>query len=367
MNSTTPSYVWFMTTHNPLPKGTYASAAVRPLNVQSTGNPLPYGDICDFTKNGWSSGNGAQVELERRISKGVAFQVFYNLINMYKVGANGYAADSTLYPASYYMPGAVPTDTTDRANLLLRMRDTTVPKQQIHWNWVVDLPFGHGKKFGGDMNKVLNAVVGGWQLTGMGTWRSNYFTIPTSYYPTGAKIQYYGHKYPVQDCTSGKCLPGYLMWNAYIPAQYINSHNAAGQPNGIEGVPANYQPAEAPLWPYPANYLSLTSKTDPNYGNYGTNNVYIPLNNGVSQLSSYGALNPYINQFMASTNIWSVDASIDKNFHVTERVQLRVQLDAFNVLNVQGNSPSPGGYGVAYTSTSYNTPRQLQLAAHLNW
>jgi hypothetical protein len=95
--------------------------------------------------------------------------------------------------------------------------------------------------------------------------------------------------------------------------------------------------------------------------------LYIPLNNGVSQLSSYGALNPYINQFMASTNTWSVDASIDKNFHVTERVQLRVQLDAFNVLNVQGNSPSPGSYGVAYTSTSYNTPRQLQLGAHLNW
>src|ERR1039457_5408458 len=168
-----------------------------------------------------------------------------NMMNVEKVGANGYASDSTLLPATSYAPGAVPSDLTQRENLLLRERDTTIPKQQIHWNWVVDLPFGRGQTVGGHMNKWLDAVVGGWQVTGMGTWSTNYFTIPTTYYPTGAKIQYYGHKYPVQDCTSGKCLPGYLLWNAYIPAQYINSVNAkTGLPNGIEGVPANYQSEE---------------------------------------------------------------------------------------------------------------------------
>jgi hypothetical protein len=218
------------------------------------------------------------------------------------------------------------------------------------------------------MNRFLDSIVGGWQVTGMGTWRSYYFTIPTSYYPTGNPIEYYGHKYPIQDCTSGKCRSGYLLWNAYIPAHYINSHDPkTGAPNGIMGVPANYKPAQAPLWPYPANYLSLNSKLDPNYGLYGSNTVYIPLNNGKTQQVAYGALNPYRNQFIASTNVWTTDASIHKTFHFTERLRLRLQMDAFNVFNMPGNTPSPGSYGIAYTDSSYNTPRQLQLSAHLNW
>jgi hypothetical protein len=34
-------------------------------------------------------------------------------------------------------------------------------------NWVAELPFGRGKKFGNQMNRVLDAFVGGWQLSGI--------------------------------------------------------------------------------------------------------------------------------------------------------------------------------------------------------
>ena len=101
----------------------------------------------------------------------------------------------------------------------------------------MDLPFGKGKAIGGNSNALLNAVIGGWQLSGLGHWNTNWFTLPTNNYPTGVPVQYYGHKYPIQDCRSGACRPGYLMWNGYIPANLINSHNSAGQPNGVEGVP----------------------------------------------------------------------------------------------------------------------------------
>jgi hypothetical protein len=57
----------------------------------------------------------------------------------------------------------------------------------------------------------------------------------------------YGYKYPIQDCRSGNCFPGYLWWNGYIPANRINSVDASGKPNGIMGVPADYKPAQAPL------------------------------------------------------------------------------------------------------------------------
>jgi hypothetical protein len=34
-------------------------------------------------------------------------------------------------------------------------------------HWVYNLPFGRGRRFGGSMNKVANAVVGGWQFGGI--------------------------------------------------------------------------------------------------------------------------------------------------------------------------------------------------------
>jgi hypothetical protein len=44
----------------------------------------------------------------------------------------------------------------------------------------------------------------------MGSLRSNYFTLPTGTYPTGTTVEIYGYKYPIQDCRSGACYPGYL-------------------------------------------------------------------------------------------------------------------------------------------------------------
>jgi len=37
---------------------------------------------------------------------------------------------------------------------------------------VYELPFGRGRRFGSDMNPVLNAVVGGWQLSTINTWHT---------------------------------------------------------------------------------------------------------------------------------------------------------------------------------------------------
>jgi hypothetical protein len=37
---------------------------------------------------------------------------------------------------------------------------------------VYELPFGHGKQFASDAHGVMNAVIGGWQLSGLGRWTS---------------------------------------------------------------------------------------------------------------------------------------------------------------------------------------------------
>jgi hypothetical protein len=41
-------------------------------------------------------------------------------------------------------------------------------------NYIYELPFGHGKQLGGDWRGPVNAVLGGWQLTGIVTAKSGF-------------------------------------------------------------------------------------------------------------------------------------------------------------------------------------------------
>ena len=45
---------------------------------------------------------------------------------------------------------------------------------QITTNWIYELPVGRGKAFGGDLHGVPQAVLGGWNLSGLARWTSGY-------------------------------------------------------------------------------------------------------------------------------------------------------------------------------------------------
>jgi len=364
-----PTYVWVMTKKLTPPTGVAANTVTRP-------NPnLPYGNLQEYRKDGWGWSNGAQVEFQRRYSKGLALQVAYMMMNVIKAASHGWYSDSSVAPVNSFLPGTVPTDHEQRMRLLLYFRDTTVPQHEIRWAGLADLPFGKGKPLGRNANAYLNAVIGGWQISAMGRWRSNFFNLPTGIWPTGTPVEYSGHKYPIEDCRSGVCRPGYLLWNGYIPAHQINSTDPkTGRPNGVMGVPANYKPAAAPLWPYPADYLSRSAATDPNYGNYGTNYIWLPVTNqaalyrmSLSGNTTGSPLHPWNNQPILSTNVWSCDAVLFKSFSIKERAKFRVQFDFFNVFNVPGNPSSAGSDGTVGTWTNANTARVMQLSARLSW
>ncbi|HXZ31984.1 MAG TPA: hypothetical protein VEH30_06860 [Terriglobales bacterium] len=60
--------------------------------------------------------------------------------------------------------------------------DTT---HQINANWVYGLPFGSGKQFGGGWNRGEDALLGGWQISGLTRWTSGYpFSISTYAFAT---------------------------------------------------------------------------------------------------------------------------------------------------------------------------------------
>ncbi|MGH9661930.1 MAG: hypothetical protein ACRD96_25505, partial [Bryobacteraceae bacterium] len=352
------NYVWFTTTGEPLPAGEFSGVARRSLDKTT------YGEIRRFQKTGWSNFNGVTVELQRRYAKGYAFQFFYVLSNAFRVAGNGWRDDQILDPA-LFLPGAVPSDDAQRNRFLNYRRDTSIPKHRYRWNWLIDLPFGQGKPLGANLKGWRNKLAGGWQIAGFGSFRSNYWSLPVSNWGYLGEVETYGTKYPIEDCRSGRCIPGFLYWNGYIPANRINSRDAQGRPNGVMGVPENYRPAHGPIIPIPKDG---GSQSDPLFAFYDSNTVFLTLKNGTQQrVGMDTALHPWRNQFMPGPWSFGLDASLFKSVAITERWQLRFNIDFFNVLNNPGLVQPNATNGILSLQNSANAPRQLQLTARLSW
>lgn len=356
-NDSIPAYIWYTTQRRQLPVGEFANVATRPFDQ------TVYGGITQYNSTGYEWYNGGQFEVEKRFSKGIGFQLFYNLANVLR-------ATGTVPNPANYLPGSLSADYDDRNRLLNYQRETTAPKHQIRWNFIADLPFGRGKLLGGNARGVLDKFIGGWQIAGTGSWRTSYWTLPTgSGYPTGVPVEVYGYKYPIEDCTSGSCFPGYLWWNGYIPANRINSRDAQGRPNGYMGVPADYKPSTKFLIPQGSTALPANAPANTVLSQFwDTNNVWIPLSNGTVQRQVFDdGLHPWRNQYMSGPIQWFQDVSLFKFIPITERVTLRFNWDVFNVVNNPNNPTGVSGNGFLSTRNSGSDARIMQLALRLTW
>jgi hypothetical protein len=357
-NEAPNSYIWFATTGQRLPTGEYAGVARRGWD-QTT-----YGDIKVYRKTGWTNFNGMQLEIQRRYSRGYGFQLFYVMSNAFRTGGDGYN-DDILSEPNMYMPGAVPVDVSQRNRLLFYRRDTDIPKHRVRWNWIVDLPFGRGKLLAKNAGGFLDRLVGGWQIAGFGNINSNFWALPTSNWGEFGKVEIYGMQYPIEDCRSGRCIPGYLYYNGYIPANRINSTDAQGRPNGVMGVPSNYRPSSKPIFPIPADGGKAS---DPNYAYYESNTVWVPLKDGTLQRTSLDTnLHPWRNQFFLGPKTWTIDASLFKAIRITEQFRMRFNADFFNVLNMPGIGQPSSGTGIISLQNSANAARSLQLTLRVLW
>jgi len=362
-NAAPNDYVWYIRTGLPTPTGTYASVGRNPYNNTT------YGTIASFQKTGYSNANSFNLEVQRRYDRGYGFQFMYTMINAFTnstfVGNGG---GPTIVPATTYLPGAVPEDFDSLNRFLYYTRDTALPKHQLRWNWVVDLPFGRGKWLFSGAGNVLDRLVGGWQIAGIGSYRSRYWSLPTSNWGPRGNIELYGKKYPIQDCSGNTCIPGYLAWNGYISPPLINRKDASGRCTGICGIPDNYKPAETPLIPWGSTELPPNAPSNTNIQQYWeTSNVWVRLNNGSVVRTTYNTnYHPWRNQYMPGPWSFGLDASLFKSVPLTETVNLRFNADFFSVLNNPGIG-TPGGNGILSTQNSSNSPRALQLTLRLSW
>jgi Carboxypeptidase regulatory-like domain len=389
-------YIWYKTQQRAFPTGAFANVARRVLDQTA------YTNIIIYQKTGFINTSIWTAEIERRFTKGLSFQAFYTMTNALRMAGNAFRDDTGTVPQVFLPESNVPQDTDALNRFLFYDRDTGVPKHRIRANWNYDLPFGRGQMFGKGANTFVNGVIGGWKMVGKVAFLNLWYARPTNQWGEFGNFETYGKKYRITDCRATpaaattkaqeRCTDGYLWFNGYIPQRLIKSTNAAGLRNGVYGLPDNYKPAQKPIYASPL--FGQPVSTDPNIANdYDTNVEYIPLNrvvNAAGQIVSQNAncdlsvgartncqriardtgLHPWRNQYHLGPFNSSLDVSMMKFFRIQERLILRVNVDVFNVLNLQGLN-APNAEGIVSLGSSYGAngirPRQLQGTMRLEW
>lgn len=149
-------------------------------------------------------------------------------------------------------------------------------------NVVYQLPFGRGQTFAGNSGRAEDLVIGGWQITGTTTWGSGLPWTPST--------NECGGEQDVGVCRPNKGTGSFPL--GVGPLQFTSGGT-----------------------PYRRYFTPLTSLggpfTDAGNGNLGNVGVF-----------SY-----------RGPRVFFADASILKNFNVTERVKFQFRMDAFNVFN----------------------------------
>jgi hypothetical protein len=374
---------------------TYAATALNSYD-NTTYAPFTWDE-----KTGWSNDNELQVNYQRLFHHGYAFQIFYDYNRAFRIGSNSTRDGSTAPAVIYYgalpqvatftsdypvtpaaLPPARPSGVAPYASWhdLIKWEtyqlDSTFPPHHIVFNYIFDLPVGRGKKFLGSSNRFVDELVGGYQIAGVGHMTSSIFQPAGANWGPNNPIHMYKHKLPITDCRSGNCYPSYLWFNGYIAP---TANATSGQCTAANGVKTGAGGALECVYGLPANYTPYQQPIDtvPGTAFYNTNNVTVNLANGKTNTEAYGTNvggNLRAHTFIQGPKNWETDISLFKVFPITERFNLRFNVDVFNFLNHQGfNNPNttdgteaywPGGQSGA---SSANSGRQVQLTLRLTF
>ena len=125
--------------------------------------PFPqYGGILLAYNGGWSSYNAMTAKIEKRWSSGLYFLTSYTWQKHLDLGATDeFSAVSTDFK------------TYDRGHSTY-----DVPHRFVA-SWVYELPVGRDRRYFGGMPAWLDAIAGGWQVTGIATFAQGQFQTPT--------------------------------------------------------------------------------------------------------------------------------------------------------------------------------------------
>ena len=355
-NNAPSTYAWETATGTTPPTGTYAGVATRPYDN------LTWGGNVISVKDGWSNDSALQLNYQRPFKNGFAYQVFYVYSRAFRVGGNTFR-DSTIYPAADFAPGVLPSglDTgtiLNPSHALDRYEnyhvDTAIPEHHLTFNGVVDIPVGKGKHFLPTASRWVDALLGGYQVAFVGQIISQSFQVAAANWGSSSPLQVYGSSDPITDCRSGVCHPEYLWFNGYI------------------SPPSSARPrTESRASRQIIRRISLRSTTRPEPRISATTTCTVTLKNGTQVVTAYSpgpaGANLFSQTILLGPFNYNADISLYKVFSFSERVKLRINVDAFNAFNIQGRVNPNTTDGTESLQTSYWTPRQIQITARFSF
>jgi hypothetical protein len=216
---------------------------------------------------GKSSYNAGQFSLRSRPTHGVQFDFNYTFSKSLDVGSDAERVQTF---------GGLSQIVNTWSPFQLRSPSDFDATHAINSNFVADLPFGRGKRFGNTSNRTLDAIIGGWQFAGILRWSSG---LPFSVgnggtFPTNFQIS------------------GDVVNNGPRPATGRTAQGAGGDPSAFVNGPASVADFR---FAFP--------------GESGQRNNF------------------------RGDGYFGTDAGVNKTVRITERIGLRLSAYAFNLTN----------------------------------
>jgi len=283
LNETTPLASWDLdgipdANNNPNCGTTGFQACVNyfPINGPNTFYQNQFASLYSWSSTGRSNYNAGQFMLRHRATHGLTWDFNYTYSKSIDLGSNAerISLDEGFGYASQIINAFDPGQNRGVSDF-----DMT---HQINSNWVYELPFGRGQKWGSSSSNFLNAVFGGWSISGLYRWSSglpmsvsNGFQFPTNWELTGqANLIGPAPSTGVgNNCSSGTCNP-----NVFVGA-------TGGTGNAVNSFD----------YPFPGESGARNNLRGPGY--------------------------------------FDIDAALRKNWSLTERAKLAFGFDVFNLTN----------------------------------
>ena len=218
--------------------------------------------------------------------------------------------------------------------------DSAIRRSAFTAYGLYNLPFGRGQMFAGDVNWLVNGIIGGWEFSPVVVWQSG-LPFSLSYSACGASIP-----------GDAPCQPN------------GNVKHITYQLQGTPGVGSGVH-----------QFNAVISGADLAAGNNLCNAAFVSGGFSCPGLDQIG--NVHRNSAFGP-NLLNADMSLMKNVSIRERLTAQFRFDAFNALN-HINFATPNGAidqtsSGAITGGPYPTgtggttnPRQLQFTLHLQF
>jgi hypothetical protein len=244
--------------------------------------PMQNSGLPAYTNNGTSSYNAATVVLRRTVQRGWGFDFNYTF---------GHAIDNGSFSES--SGGASLQDAFNPHGF--KGPSDFDARHTVTFDYVIEVPVGKGKALWNSMPTALNYVLGGWQISGLTSFRSG---LPLTISDSGV----YNTNYQVSS---------YTILN---PGTKMPTHGLTVDQNGIPSVFSNTNAVNSFVVSLP--------------GTVGTRGIIRGFNN------------------------FNTDMAISKYFPIHERFRIQLRAEAFNAFNrVNFNNPSSTNLSISSPTT----------------